>query len=96
MDILSIIQKKRDKLNLNENEINFFINAYTKTKEITDYQAAALLMAIYINGLNDAETYYLTKAMLNSGKTIDFEGIDDIIIDKHSKALSRLMLFSNV
>ena len=84
MDILSIIQKKRDKLNLNENEINFFINAYTKTKEITDYQAAALLMAIYINGLNDAETYYLTKAMLNSGKTIDFEGIDDIIIDKHS------------
>ncbi|ASJ89430.1 MAG: thymidine phosphorylase [Candidatus Malacoplasma girerdii] len=84
MDILEILQKKRLKQKLSQKEIEYFINEYTHGKEITDYQASALLMAICINGMDDDEAYYLTKAMLESGKTIDFPNISGIKIDKHS------------
>lgn len=62
MNIIEIISKKRDKKALSKEEINYFINAYTKG-EITDYQAAALVMAIYINGMTDEETKDLSIAM---------------------------------
>ena len=55
MNILEIIAKKRDGKILNENEINFFVQGYTNG-QITDYQAAALVMAIYINGMTKEET----------------------------------------
>jgi len=84
MNILEIIAKKRDGQKLSEAEITFFINEYTKTQTVKDYQAAALLMAIYIHGLDDKETYYLTKAMLASGNTIDLSSIPGVKIDKHS------------
>ncbi|MDR3330523.1 MAG: thymidine phosphorylase [Mycoplasmataceae bacterium] len=84
MDILSIIEKKRNKQILSKEEIGFFINAYTKEHIIKDYQASALLMAITLNGLNDQETLYLTDAMLRSGVTIDLSCIKGIKIDKHS------------
>ncbi len=83
MNILEIIAKKRDKKALNKEEIEYFIKGYTKG-EITDYQAAALVMAIYINGMNNEETTNLTLAMANSGKTLDLSDISDTIIDKHS------------
>ena len=51
MDILEIIAKKRDKQELKKEEIDFFIEKYTKD-EIADYQVASLVMAIFINGMN--------------------------------------------
>ncbi|MDR3257630.1 MAG: thymidine phosphorylase [Mycoplasmataceae bacterium] len=84
MDILTIIEKKRSKQILSKEEINFFINAYTKLHTIKDYQAAALLMAINLNGLNDQEIYYLTDAMLHSGNVVDLSSVKGIKIDKHS------------
>ena len=99
MTILDIIEKKRDKKELNKQEIEYFIQEYTKGT-IADYQAAALIMAIFINGMIKEETTNLTLAMANSGEVIDvfrdrgkkhqgvFEGEakehQKIIVDKHS------------
>ena len=83
MNILEIISKKRDKKVLNKEEIEYFITEYTKGN-IADYQAAALVMAIYINGMDYEETKNLTIAMAHSGETLDLSDISDTIIDKHS------------
>ena len=85
MNILDIIAKKRDKGVLNKNEIDYFITEYVNGN-IEDYQASALLMAMYINGLNENETMYLTMAMANSSNVLDFEGIfkGNYVLDKHS------------
>ena len=56
MNILEIIAKKRDKLELSKEEIEYFVKNYTEDK-ITDYQAAALIMAIYIHGMTDNELF---------------------------------------
>ena len=82
MNIQEIIAKKRDKHVLNTEEINFFINEYTNNN-ITDYQAAALIMAIYLNGMNSEETLDLTLAMANSGDILDLTSLG-IVVDKHS------------
>ncbi len=82
MNIKEIIAKKRDKHVLNTEEINFFINEYTNNN-ITDYQAAALIMAIYLNGMNKEETLDLTLAMANSGDILDLTSLG-IVVDKHS------------
>lgn len=83
MNIINIIEKKRDKKLLNKNEIDFFIRGILY-ETIADYQTSSLLMAIFLNGLNDEETYYLTKAIIDNGEYIDFKGIDSAILDKHS------------
>ena len=83
MNILEIIAKKRDKQELSTEEIKFFIEEYTKGN-VTDYQAAALVMAIFINGMNSRETTDLTLSMVNSGECLDLSSISDIVIDKHS------------
>lgn len=83
MNIMGIIGKKRDKKTLTKEEIEYFINEYTKGN-IPDYQAAALVMAIYINGMTNEETKNLTLAMANSGDTLDLSDISDCIVDKHS------------
>lgn len=83
MNIKEIIAKKRDKQVLTKQEIEYFITEYTKGS-ITDYQAAALIMAIYINGMDYEETKNLTLAMANSGDILDLHDISDTIIDKHS------------
>ena len=83
MSILEIIAKKRDKKELSKHEIEFLINEYTKNN-ITEYQAAALIMAIYINGMTHEEVFYLTMAMANSGEIIDLSAIGQNIVDKHS------------
>ena len=70
MNILEIIEKKRDKKELTDEEIKFFIKGYT-SGEIADYQAAALIMAIYINGMTDKESTNLTMEMANSGDILD-------------------------
>ena len=83
MNILEIIAKKRDKKILNKEEIEYFVNAYTNN-EITDYQAAALVMAIYINGMTDEEIVNLTFAMANSGDVLDLSKFGENVVDKHS------------
>ncbi len=83
MNILSIIEKKRDKKELTNQEIEYFIQNYTNGK-IKDYQAAALIMAIYINGMTDEETTNLTLAMAHSGEILDLSSFNKIIVDKHS------------
>lgn len=83
MRILDIIRKKRDGLELSYEEINFFIEEYTRNN-IVDYQAAALLMAIYINGLTIRETVDLTRSMAGSGDYLALDSIEKKKIDKHS------------
>ncbi|MFT5193728.1 MAG: pyrimidine-nucleoside phosphorylase [Cellvibrionaceae bacterium] len=83
MNILEIISKKRDKHELTTDEIRFFIKGYT-AGTIADYQASALLMAIYINGMNRRETVDLTIAMTHSGEMLDLHDTLDFIVDKHS------------
>jgi len=83
MNILDIIAKKRDGKRLEKEEIEYFIQGYTN-EEITDYQAAALVMAIYINGMDYEETKDLTIAMAHSGEILDLSDISENMIDKHS------------
>jgi len=83
MNIIEIIAKKRDKSKLSKEEINYFIKEYTNGN-ITDYQAAALVMAIYINGMDDEETKNLTLAMAESGEKLDLSILAQNVVDKHS------------
>lgn len=83
MRMVDIIEKKRDGQELTTAEINFFIEGYTKG-EIPDYQASALAMAIYFQDMNDRERADLTRAMVESGNTIDLSAIDGVKVDKHS------------
>jgi pyrimidine-nucleoside phosphorylase len=83
MNILEIIEKKRDKKELSSQEINFFVQEYTLEK-IPDYQASALLMAIFLNGMSKQEIADLTNSMIHSGKIINFNHIPGAKIDKHS------------
>lgn len=83
MTILDIIEKKREKQELSKEEIEFFINEYSQDK-IADYQAAALVMAIFLNGMTKQETTNLTLSMANSGEVLDLSKLNKIIVDKHS------------
>jgi len=83
MRMVDVISKKRDGKELTTEEINFFIEGYTKGT-IPDYQASALAMAIYFQDMNDRERADLTMAMVNSGETIDLSEIEGIKVDKHS------------
>ena len=82
MNIQEIIAKKRDKQELTKEEINFFITEYTNNN-IADYQASALIMAIYLNGMSKEETVNLTTAMATSGNILDLSEIGTVV-DKHS------------
>jgi pyrimidine-nucleoside phosphorylase len=78
-----IISKKRDDRELTSEEIEFFMDGYVRG-DIPDYQAAALLMAIYFNHLDDRELADFTRTMMHSGDLIPLQGIDGKKIDKHS------------
>lgn len=78
-----IIEHKRDGLELSQQEIHFFIKNYVD-KKIPDYQASALLMAIYLKGMNDKETALLTEEMRVSGDVWDLSDIPGLKVDKHS------------
>jgi len=83
MRIYDIIEKKRDGQKLTKEEIDFFVQEYTK-ENIEDYQASALLMAIFINGMDEEETVNLTESMAKSGDMLDLSAINGITADKHS------------
>ena len=82
MNIQEIIAKKRDKKELNKEEIAYFVEEYT-AGNIEDYQASALIIAIYINGMNEEEITNLTLAMANSGDILDLSELGNVV-DKHS------------
>jgi pyrimidine-nucleoside phosphorylase len=83
MLMTDVIEKKRDGGILSKEEINFFIEGYTKG-DIPDYQASALCMAIYLRGMTDEEATNLAIAMLNSGDQMDLSMISGVKVDKHS------------
>ncbi|MBQ3416949.1 MAG: pyrimidine-nucleoside phosphorylase [Ruminococcus sp.] len=83
MRMYDIILKKRNGNALSKEEIEFFINGYVKG-EIPDYQAAALCMAVYFQGMNEEETVALTYAMAQSGDTVDLSLFQNLSVDKHS------------
>lgn len=78
-----IIRKKRDGERLSREEIEFFAAGVT-SGDLADYQASALLMAIFANGMDAEETKFLTQAMLHSGEVLDFSDIPLPKVDKHS------------
>lgn len=83
MRMYDIIQRKRDNKELSCEEIQFFVEKYT-AGNIPDYQAAALAMAIFFNGMTPEETAALTLAMAHSGDVMDLSPIKGIKVDKHS------------
>lgn len=82
MNMIEIIRKKRDKENLSRQEIEYFIKEYTRGN-IPEEQAAAFIMATYINGMNEEETKCLTLAMAHSGDILDLSALGNVV-DKHS------------
>lgn len=78
-----IIQKKRDNEELPPQIIRQFIDDYV-SGHIPDYQASAFLMAVYFNGMTDAETSALTQAMMDSGERFEPSNFKAITADKHS------------
>ena len=83
MRAYDIIYKKRNGQKLSKEEISFMIEGYNKN-EIADYQMSAFLMAVYFQNLDDEETFFLTKAMANSGDILDLSFLDGPTADKHS------------
>lgn len=83
MRAVDIIIKKRDKQQLSAQEIDFFIEGFTKG-DIPDYQASAFAMAVLLNGMTSFETADLTLAMARSGQVLDLSKVVDIAVDKHS------------
>ncbi len=83
MRMYDVIAKKRDGHELSTDEIYGFIDEYVKG-DIPDYQASALLMAIFFNGMNEREILDLTMAMAASGEQVDLSPIEGIKVDKHS------------
>ena len=83
MRMYDVIQRKKAREELTEEEIRFLIAGYT-AGDIPDYQMAAFAMAVYFNGMTPAETAVLTDAMMHSGDTVDLSRFGTFSVDKHS------------
>ena len=83
MRMVDLIALKRDGGELSTAEINWFITEYT-ADNIPDYQVSALLMAIYLRGMNRRETVDLTLAIAGSGDQLDLHDVAPVVVDKHS------------
>ena len=82
MNAVELIERKCDRAALTDDQIRWFITGVAGT--IPDYQAAAMLMAVFINGMDDDELATWTDAMLHSGEVLDLSSIDAPKADKHS------------
>jgi pyrimidine-nucleoside phosphorylase len=83
MRAVDIIIKKREKQELTQAEIDFFIKGFV-SGEVPDYQASAFAMAVLLNGMTARETTDLTLAMAHSGQMLDLSDVVDLAVDKHS------------
>ena len=83
MDMLEIIRRKKHGEALSKGEIEYMVSGFTAGK-IPDYQMSAFCMAVYFNGMNDAETAALTEAMARSGDMLDLSRFGKMSVDKHS------------
>lgn len=83
MRMVDIIERKKDGKKLTEEEISFFVKGIVDGS-VPDYQASAFLMAVVFRGMDEEETSYLTKWMMNSGDVLDLSDIPGIKLDKHS------------
>ena len=83
MRMYDIICHKRNGKELTDEEITFFVKGYTDSS-IPDYQASALCMAVFFNGMSERETITLTEQMTYSGDTVDLSRFGDLSVDKHS------------
>ena len=83
MNIVDIIVKKKDGIELNKEELSFAFNGYLNGL-VKDYQMSSLLMAICINGMTDKETFDLVDIFIKSGEILDLKNIKGIKVDKHS------------
>jgi len=83
MDMRSVLATKRDGAKLEDAAIEAFVNGYV-SGEVRDYEASALLMAIFIHGMEPSELATLTRSMLHSGEVFDFRNLDGPKVDKHS------------
>ena len=80
---VELIERKRDGFGLTTAQIRWLISAFT-SGAVTDYQMAAMAMAVYLRGLDPDELATWTEAMLHSGETLDLSGLDGPKVDKHS------------
>lgn len=83
MNVVTIINKKRQGLPLTKEEISYMVDGYVK-EEIPDYQMSAFLMSICLKNMNEEEIFYLTDAMLHSGNLLDTSMFGIHTVDKHS------------
>ncbi len=83
MNFQDLIYVKRDGGVLTEEQIRWFINAFTKN-EIPDEQAGSFLMAVFFQGLNKEELNVWTDAMIKSGEILDLSSVGKPTVDKHS------------
>lgn len=79
----NLIKNKQNFIQHSKEDIETIVNGFTHNK-IPDYQMAAWLMAVYLNGMTNIETAHYTQSLTNSGKRIKFENLNNPIIDKHS------------
>ena len=82
-DVVDIIHAKRDRSALSTEQIDWLIDAYTR-EYVDDAQMAALIMAIFLNGMERREIFDMTQAMIRSGERMDFSGLSKPTVDKHS------------
>ena len=83
MRAVDLIVKKRNGMSVSADEIQFLIDGYVNG-EIPDYQMAAFCMSVYFKGMDGSESGALTRAMINSGTTMDLAGLTGPLVDKHS------------
>ncbi len=83
MRAYDILKRKRDGLKLEEAEVRFVIDSFV-AGSLPDYQMAAFLMAVYLKGMDEQETFWLTDAMRLSGDQVELRGIEGFTVDKHS------------